>query len=154
MKIKLVIDFSNKESLEAVDFLKEYIKTHPDLSVDIHGYDLDDNNEFNKAYYALYTANKYGVGLDYVHQILNDYYEKGLDINNVSVLADAYKAIGYNKNDMIDAIVDGEFEHMHEYLQNRYHGENYCDHCNILVYDDEKHVFNNTKNMIDYLNNK
>lgn len=154
MKIKLVLDFSERESLDIVNYFKEYVKTHPDVSIDIHGYDLNDNHNLDKAYYALYTANKYGVGLEYVHQILNDYYNRELDINNVNVLADAYKEIGYNKNDMIDALIDGEFEQMHDYLQARYHSENYCDQCSILIYDDEKHVFNHADEMIDYLKDK
>lgn len=154
MKIKLIIDFSDKESLKVINFLKEYRKTHDDLNLDIHGIDINQDNKFFLTYQAVHYADKYGVALAYLHRILNAYYNEGKDITSIKVLADCYQDIGFNRNDLIDALMDGEFDNLHEYLQARYLKEDISDYCTILVYDDEKSCFNNTDDLIKYLENK
>lgn len=155
MKIKLIIDFSNKESLKIINFLQEYRKTHDDLNVDIQGIDINKDNKFFLTYQAMHYADKYGVALPYLHRLLNDYYNNGLDITSLQVLANDYQAIGYSRNNMIDALMEGEFDTLQEYLQARFDKENIHDHCNIYVYDDDvKSCFHDTGSLINYLENK
>ena len=151
MKIKLMIDFSNEEAKEVVDYLFEYRKTN-DFELEILGYDLTENDYFNNAYYGLYYANKYGVGLEYAKQVLNDHHTDNKDISRLDKVSESYQAIGHNKNDIIDAIIDGDYEEMHDYFQHRIKNEKIDEGCYAYIYDnEEKKLLVGAKEIIAYL---
>ena len=139
MKVKLIIDFLNKESYELVQELVEYRK-HNELDLEIQGYDLNRTEEINNAYYGLYYSTRYGVALEYVNRVLKAHYDEAKNIAQLDVLASCYRDVGFNPNDLIDAIMEGDFIGMHQYLQKAISSEAIDNHCFAYIYDDEKEL--------------
>lgn len=152
--LKLIIDFKSKDSLEIINYFYELNKEQKQ-ELEIHGYDLDKDEQLNKAYYSLYYANKFGVGLDYTKRILDAYHNENQDINSMATLAKLYQEIGYNPNDMIDALIEGDYEEMHKYAQYRFIKDELNDTCSIYYYNDQglkEDTICGTQNIINYLN--
>ncbi|MDH6604351.1 putative DsbA family dithiol-disulfide isomerase [Bacilli bacterium PM5-9] len=139
MKIKLVIDFLAEESYELIKYLMEYQKNN-EIDLELHGYDLNEKNEINKAYYGLYFASKYGVALAYVNEILKAKFEDMQDIGSLDVLANAYERIGFDRNDFIDAIMDGDYVEMFQYRQASLKKEETQNECFAYIYDTDKKI--------------
>ncbi|MDL2211839.1 hypothetical protein LJB88_03070 [Erysipelotrichaceae bacterium OttesenSCG-928-M19] len=135
MKIKLVIDFLSKEAEEIINYLYEYQKNQV-IDLEIYGRSIN-NDEINQAYYGLYYANKYGVGLAYTHEIVKAYHRDHQDIGDLKVVAQTYELIGYDKNDMIDALMEGDYVEMHEYFQHLFEEDNITKDCFAYLYSDQ-----------------
>lgn len=153
MKIKLVIDFQAQDSLDIIDYFFNYRRYH-DLDMEIYGYDIEQTNLINNAYYGLYYANKFGVGLEYTHRVLNAFHKEGKDINNLEVLAQSYTDIGFNCNDLIDAIMEGDYVEMHQYYQSVFRKEAINKPCYAFIYDSDKYLLESVQEIIDYMENK
>ena len=153
MKIKLIIDFQAKESLSIIDYFFEYRRSN-NLDLEIHGYDVNETHSINNAYYGLYYANKFGVGLEYAHRILKALYEDNKDINNLDVLATSYSEIGFNCNDLIDAIMEGDYVEMHQYYQSVFKKEEINKPCYAYIYDPDKHLLVGYQDIKNYIENK
>ncbi|MGL4383216.1 MAG: hypothetical protein ACRCTA_05825 [Bacilli bacterium] len=133
MKIKVLINFDDEKSYEVVKYLFEYHKTH-NLDVEFLGLDLDSNtNDFenvkvggnDKAYYGIYYANRVGVSLEMTKKLFDKKYLEDADLNDMKVIADSFKEIGFNRDDMIDALIDGNYQQTHIYMQKKHHDEGY-----------------------------
>ncbi|WP_423363743.1 hypothetical protein [Mycoplasma sp. P36-A1] len=136
MKIKLIVDFMNPKSKDIVDYLFEYRKTN-DLDLEIVSYDeFHLENKINNAYYGLYYANRMGNSLDYVKCVLDRKYVDGKDIADITELADCYSTIGYDKNDFIDALHEGDYPEMHAVFQEMYKNKGICEGAVCIAYPD------------------
>jgi predicted DsbA family dithiol-disulfide isomerase len=152
MKIKLVIDFLDKDSYELVKYIKELSRTKA-IDIEIVGYDFRKKNDLNNAYYGLHYTNRFGIGLDYTYKVLEAKYDNNLDINDIEVLADIYEALSYNRFDMIDALIDGDFAGTHEFIQYQLDKEQFKTMINAIIYDNEnnKVMFDNKDDIISYI---
>lgn len=152
MKIKVVIDFLEKDSYELVKKIKEITKTK-ELDIEINAYDYKKTNTINNAYYALAYANRFGIGLDYAYLLLDKLHNTDIDVNEIEELANIYQELSYNRYDMIDAIIDGDFMATHEFMQYNLEKENLNSGINAIIYNDnqEKIVLDNLKDIEEYI---
>lgn len=151
--LKLIIDFESKEALDIVNYFFELNKNEKQ-DVEIHGIDLKKDKKLNQAYYGLYYANKFGVGLEFTKRILDAYHLENQDINKLATLASLYKEIGCNPNDMIDALMEGDYPEMHEFIQFQYMKDKLDSPCSVYSYNDlgeKDEVICGCKNIIEYL---
>ena len=140
MKVKLVIDFLADDSYEIIKYLVEY-KKYNELDLEIHGYDTENKGTINQAYYGLYYSAKYGVSLTYTERVLKAHFVENKDIGNLEVLASCYEDIGFNRHDLIDAMMDGDYVDMFEYLQASLSKEGINSRCYAYIFTDKKELY-------------
>lgn len=136
MKVIVYLDFLNKDSYELVKELIAINKSQ-DIDVEIIGYDYAQSDKINNAYYGFNYANKYGVGLSYLDILLHKHHVVGLDINNRDNVAAAFAELGYEKHDMLDALYEGDYKLMQDYLNYRSQSNKVAADIYAFVYDDE-----------------
>lgn len=158
MQLKLILDFSEKDSIKIVEFLYDYMCKNTmdsEIELELSGFNSNKSDELNNAFYAFYYANKFGVGLEFALRILKAYHIENQNINDMSVLANLFEEINCCKFDLIDALHEGDYIQMHEYLQSRYRSEGLTKPINLYVYQgEEKKLFTDSQSIIDYIKNE
>ena len=113
MKLKLIVDFNNPDMKNMVDYLFEYNKNDI-LDIEYVGFSQTKaEHSLNRPYYGMYYANRMGNTLPYLKAMF-DAKDNGIDIHSLQNIADIYEGIGYKSVDMIDAIIEGDYEAMHD----------------------------------------
>jgi len=137
MKHKLIVDFDNPDMKDLVDYLHDYSKTR-NLDIEFVGYsDFKEDHASNRVYYAIYYANRMGNTLDYLKALLEGHQDGSIDIKKLEHLSDAYKAIGYSKEDMIDAMLEGDdYETMHDVFHEILRKKGITQGALVIVYND------------------
>ena len=74
--------------------------------------DLHDNWPFDATLpaAAMIAANATGKGLDYALQLFNEYFGKGTDITDLSVLCRIAKSVGMDSEQLVEHIANGELQ--------------------------------------------
>jgi predicted DsbA family dithiol-disulfide isomerase len=147
------MDFLNNESYELI---KEIImlKKERNIDIEIIAYNHSHSDDINNAYYGYEYANNYGVGLEFLEILLRKHYIDSLDIGNSEIVADAFAELGYVRDNMIDAIIEGDYQDMHEFKQYRIKHDNVDSSIYALSYDDNnnKEVIIGKENILKTLN--
>ncbi|MDR1781842.1 MAG: hypothetical protein LBR40_02460 [Bacilli bacterium] len=136
MKCIIYLDFLNKDSYELVDKLID-INKKKDIDVEIIGYDYNASEDINNAYYGYNYAKKFGVGLEYLHLLLKKYHVDEIDISSMDVVAKSFEELGYEKFNMLDALHEGEYKLMQDYLDYKTKSNNIDCDIYAYVYDEE-----------------
>ena len=83
MQLKLILDFSEKDSIKIVEFLYDYMCKNTmdsEIELELSGFNSNKSDELNNAFYAFYYANKFGVGLEFALRILKAYHIENQNI--------------------------------------------------------------------------
>ena len=138
MKHKLIVDFDNPDMKEMVDYLHEYAKNRF-LDIEFVGYStFHEDHASNRPYYAIYYANRMGNTLDFLKALLEGKEDGSIDITKLDHLSDVYKQIGYSKEDMIDALIEGDdYETMHDVFREILSKKGIAQGALVVVYDDK-----------------
>lgn len=125
--LKVIINFDDPKSYEVVNYLYEE-RQKQEMAIEFLGYtDLNKTDEIPKSgfnpYFALYYANRLGISLEYTKRVFDAYYLEDQDINEISVIANIFKDIGYNPNDIIDNLLENDYEMMHR-MHQLFHKQN------------------------------
>lgn len=125
--LKVIINFDDPKSYDVVNYLYEERKKR-EMFVEFLGYtDVDLNKELPKSglnpYFALYYANRLGISMEYTKRIFDAYYIEQKNISEISVIAGIFRDIGYDPNDIIDNLLENDYEVMH-HMHQIFHQQN------------------------------
>lgn len=155
MQLKLILDFSEKDAINIVDFLLDYMCKNTmdsEIELEISVFNSKNDDKLRNAFYAFLYANRFGVGLEYAQKLLNAYHVESKDINDMKVLANLFEEVNCNSHDMIDALIEGDYIQMLDYQQVRYRNEGLTNPVNAYVYQGEdKLLFCDAQSIIEYI---
>ncbi|MEG0283717.1 MAG: hypothetical protein RR425_00180 [Erysipelotrichales bacterium] len=150
--MKVILDFKNKESLDIINCLAD-LKYKKNIEVDILAFDIENKNTIERSYFALYYAKNYGVEYEFSKRVLEAYHLEDKNISKLDVLASCYEDIGYDRNDMIDSLMDGDYNDMYNHIQRSYQEHYHIkDACTIIKEDKTK--IEGYSNILNYLKDK